>query len=390
MTRMANPTTSLSFLRSAPVQRRVLAFTVGCAVLGGFWGLLGPKWYRSTLTVVPATTQKSSGIASLLGGDLGSLAAGLGASVGGGTEVPRIGAVLQSTGVSDAVVDKFDLKTRYDEKYQEKARDELWKHCEVRTLTKPGLVQISCEDRDPAFAQAMLSYFADYGNQVFRRVSTGTASEEVRYLEKRVVDLRKETDESATRMREFQEKHQIVDMDSQARAVVSSVALLNSQRIAKQMELDYAQRFSSPDEASSRQLRSQLSVVDEQLREMELPAGSLPGAPAAAPGSKRKGTGLFPAALEVPALRAEFEKLYRDRKVAEATLIFALDRLESARAAKARDVSTFAVLDPATLPTRKSRPGTMESTLVGALLGMALGVALEWRRARRDGEGATS
>jgi uncharacterized protein involved in exopolysaccharide biosynthesis len=168
------------------------------------------------------------------------------------------------------------------------------------------------------------------------------------------------------------------------------VALLNSQRIAKQMELDYAQRLSSPDEASSRQLRSQLSVVDEQLREMEMPAGSLPGAPAAAPGSKRKGTGLFPAALEVPALRAEFEKLYRDRKVAEATLIFALDRLESARAAKARDVSTFVVLDPATLPTRKSRPGTMESTLVGALLGIALGVALEWWRARRDGAGATS
>ena len=62
-----------------------------------------------------------------------------------------------------------------------------------------------------------------------------------------MAELRRQADEAAARMREFQEKHQIVDLDSQARAVVTSVAAVNAQRIAKQMELDYARTFSSAD-----------------------------------------------------------------------------------------------------------------------------------------------
>jgi capsule polysaccharide export protein KpsE/RkpR len=378
---MAPPTIDLSFLQVPGAFKRVVTVTAVFALLGTVYALLAPRWYQSVLGVVPAKQQKG-GLSSLLGSDLGGLAAGLDvASVGGGgADAQRIMAVLQSTAVSDAVIAKLDLKARYDEKYQESARDELWRHCEVKALAKPNLVTLTCEDKDPKFVQQMLEHFAEVGNEVFQRVNVSTAGEEVRTMEKRVAELRAQADEVASRMRAFQEKHQIVDLESQARALVSSVALLNSQRIAKQMELDYAQRFSAADESSSRQLRSQLSVVDEQLREMELPAGSLPGSPSAAPGAKRKGTGLFPAALEVPALRAEFEKLYRDRKVAEATLIFALDRLESARAAKARDVSTFVVLDPPTVPERRHRPKRLAWILGSLALGLVAGVGREWWR----------
>ena len=92
---------------------------------------------------------------------------------------------------------------------------------------------------------------------------------------------------------------------------------------------------------------------------------------------------MFPAALDVPALRAEFERLYRDRKVSEATLVFALDRLEGARAAEARDVSTFVVLDPPPLPTRRSRPRRSRIAVPRRILGLALSVTLGYLEARR-------
>jgi capsule polysaccharide export protein KpsE/RkpR len=364
----------LSFLRDRAAQKRIAAVVLAFAVAGVLYGVLAPKWYRSTLTAVPAQAQKSAGIAGLLGGDLVTLAAGLGATVGGTTDVARIAAVLQSTAVTDAVIAKFDLQRRYDVSYLENAREKLWDRCQVKTLPKPGLVQLSCEDKDPGVAQQLVAYFAEIGNEAFRRVSSGSASEEVRFLERRVADLRREADESSVRLREFQEKHGVVDLDTQARAVMSSVATLRGQRIAKQMELDYARTFSGPGEPGTRQLESQLSVMDEQLRELEVPP--------AAPAGKKGGTGLFPAALAMPRLRAEGEKLYRDRKVAEATLVFALDRLEGAKAAQARDVSTFVVLDPATLPTKKSRPRVLDSVVVAALLGLVAGLGIEWWKRR--------
>jgi capsule polysaccharide export protein KpsE/RkpR len=373
----------LSFLRHRDVQKRIALVTLAFAVAGLLYGLLAPKWYRSVLTVVPARQQKPS-IAGTLGGDLASLAAGFDAYTGAGADANRVAAVLQSIAVSDAVIGKFDLRKRYGEKYQETTRDELWRHCDVKVLTKPGLVQLSCEDKDPRFVQEMLAYFAELGNQVFRRVSVSSASEEVQFLEKRVGELRQQADETAARMREFQEKHRIVDLDTQAKAVVSSLATLNSQSITKQMELDYARMFSSRDEATRRQLEAQLSVVEEKARDLQEPrAGD------GQPLEKQKGRGkaasgdMFPAALAVPQLRAEFEKLYRDRKVAEATLVFALERLEGARANEARDVSTFLVLDPPALPTRRSRPKRLESLFLGALLGFAGSTAFAWWRARR-------
>jgi capsule polysaccharide export protein KpsE/RkpR len=211
-------------------------------------------------------------------------------------------------------------------------------------------------------------------------VSVSSASEEVRFLERRAGELRQLADETAARMREFQETHRIVDLDTQARAVVSAMATLNGQRIGKQLELEYARTFSSRDEPSLQQLRSQLAVMSERLREMEeAPADPAPGEER--PAARGKGAGgLFPRALEVPKLRAEFEKLYRDRRVAEATLVFALERLEGAKATEARDVSTFVVLDPPALPTRKSRPRRLLAVAVAALLGLGVAVVYEaWR-----------
>jgi len=375
-------TIDMTFLRDRGAQKRIAVITAGFAVAGALYGLLGPRWYRSELVVVPGKSQKAGGLASLLGGDLAGLAANIDSPLGGGAETARIAAVLKSNAVSDAVIEKFGLKARYDEKYQELARDELWGHCSVRTMPKPNLVELSCEDKDPRFVQELLRYFAEYGNDVFRRVNVGSASEEARFLERRVADLRKQADEASGRMREFQEAHQIVDLDSQARALVTSVAAVNAQRINKKMELDYARSFAARDEASTRQLESQLSVVNETLRDLEVQHEDLPG-PAAAGSPAKGGTrGLFPAAMAVPKLRAEFEKLYRDRKVVEATLVFALDRLEGARAAEARDVSTFQILDPPALPTRRSRPRTSVSVAVGALLGLLGGVAFEYWKNR--------
>ena len=228
----------------------------------------------------------------------------------------------------------------------------------------------------------MLAYFAEYGNQVFRRVSVSSASEEARFLEKRVAELRQQADDAAARMREFQEKHRIVDLDTQAKAVVSSLAALNSQSITKQMELDYARIFSARDEATRRQLEAQLSVVEGKARALQESPPEKEGVASSNPGRRGKGASgeMFPAALAVPQLRAEFEKLYRDRRVAEATLIFALERLEGAKANEARDVSTFLVLDPPTVPTKKSRPKRLLVLLASAFVGLLLSLGYEmWR-----------
>jgi capsule polysaccharide export protein KpsE/RkpR len=310
----------------------------------------------------------------MLGGELGSLAAGAGLDSGSAADPARIAVVLQSNAVSDAVIEKFDLKTRYRDNYIEDARLDLWRRCEIRTLPKPSVVLVTCEDRDPAFAKEMLSFLAQKGNEVFRGVSVGSASEEVRFLEVRVAQLRHQADATSDRMREFQETHGVVDLDTQAKSVVSALAGLEGQRITKQLELEYAQAFASGDESSIRALQMQLALVTAKVRSLEVVTAKS----TASAGEKASRPGVFPKALEVPQLRAEFEKLYRDRRVAEASLIVSLERLENARANEARDVSTFMVMDPANLPSKQSWPKKGITLVVSAILGLFCSLALEW------------
>jgi capsule polysaccharide export protein KpsE/RkpR len=364
----------LSFLRSRTSRRRMAAVWAGFVVLGLAYALLAPKWYVTSLAVVPARPSKAGSISSILGGELGGLAAGLDSGSGSTADPQRIAVVLQSNVVADAVIEKFSLKARYGVDYVEDARDTLWRHCAVKPMPKPSVVQVTCEDRDPAFARELLTYLVHRGNEVFRSVSVSSASEEARFLEARVAQLRAQADSSSDNMRAFQETHGIIDLDTQARSVVSALAGLQGQRINKQLELEYAQTFSSGDESSIRALEMQLALVTAKVRSLE----DVTAAPTRSAGQKADRPGVFPKALEVPQLRAEFEKLYRDRRVAEASLVVTLERLENARANEARDVSTFLVMDPASLPTKRDRPKRTLIVVLSAMAGLLFSLMLEW------------
>jgi hypothetical protein len=112
----------------------------------------------------------------------------------------------------------------------------------------------------------------------------------------------------------------------------------------------------------------------------DAPAGAAEHGSAGAKNTKPAKRGMFPAALEVPKLREEFETLFRDRKFSEALLVFSMERLEAARASEARNVSTFQVLDPPTLPTRRSRPKRAQVVLLFTLVGLVLAFGAEWWR----------
>jgi tyrosine-protein kinase Etk/Wzc len=362
-----------------PEMKRVGMATAAGILLAVSYAALAPRWYQSALSVVPTGAPKG-------GGSLGTQIAGaLGAAIdmpelGVNVDVERIAAVFESTSVSDAVIRKFDLADKYGVRYPERARQVLWSHCSTSIDRKARIVSLACEDRDPRFVQQMLEFFGEHGNEVFRRVSATSASEEVRFLEQRVAEMRKEADESARRLREFEERHKIVDLDSQSKAVVSAMASLRGQEISKELQLSYMNTFSSRDEATAVQLRQQLAVMNAKFRKLEEPSGSADTVDAhkADPEtsvSAVKGADIFPPAMSVPRLRFELEQLYRDKKIREADLLLLMQRLELAKVNEARDTSAFQILDHATVPAQPSRPNVGLVLISGLILGLFAGAA---------------
>jgi tyrosine-protein kinase Etk/Wzc len=359
-------------------EAKYIAASIGAGfIIALLYVLLASNWYQSTLSVVPSTPSKP-GIGSQIAGALGGVV-DLPFDAGN-VDIERVAAVFESQSVTDAVIRKFDLMNRYEVKYIEACRRILWSHCSTRIDRKARVVSLSCEDKDPKFVQALLEYFGEYGNEVFRRVSASSASEEVRFLEERVAETRKAADDSARQLREFEERYKIIDLDSQSKAVVSAMASLRSQEISKELQLSYLHTFSSREESTATQLRQQLAVMNAKFRKLEeTPSSADPPGEGSLASSETKGptskaTDIFPPALSVPKLRFELEQLYRDKKIHDTDLLLLMQRLEMAKVNEARDTSAFQILDHPVVPTYKYRPQRLVALATGIALGLLIGL----------------
>lgn len=359
--------------------KTVVACTVLGAAAGVAYGLIAPPWYEARLVVVPSQRSQDSAAMSLAS----KLPVGLETV---GTDVQRIKAVLGSTSVADEVIDKFNLQERYEVGFREHARNALSQNCQTFVDRKSGVVTLTCQDQDPEVARAMAAYFGEVGNRVFGRVSASSAREERKFLESQVVIARRDVDDASRKLREFQEKHKIVDLPEQSKAVISAMASLKGELLSKQLELSYLTSFSARTEASVVQLQQQIGIMESKLKALE--SSQLPDAKQAA-GSGTGSASFFPDAMRVPELRFELEQLMREQQIRETVFGLMTQRFEMAKVNEARDTSTFQILDHPTLPTYRSRPKRTRIALFGLIAGLAFGsfavIAPAWWRRRSRG-----
>ncbi len=370
------PFDSIAVLRRG--WRLLLVGLAAGSLLAAVYALLAPAWYQSHLSILAMSPSRSQ-----LGMVFGAMTPDfLPPEIGGGAaDSERISTVLRSASVADSTIEKFDLVKRYEVRQVEKARKRLWQHCQIRVERKSGLVTLSCEDTDPQTARDIVEHMGQVGNQVFRRVTRSSASEERRFLEERVAQARAEKEAASRKLRAFQEQNGIVDITEQSRAVIASMARLRGDLMEKELQLDYLKRYSAADEGTVMQLRSQVAVMRAKLGSLEekLPDASGGDEIARDAGVERN---VFPPVMSVPRLRFELEQLLADQKVAEAIFLVLTQRYEMAKVNEARDTSTFQVLDAPAVPEIKIRPRRTLIVVYGAGLGLLAAAAWLLGRAR--------
>ena len=153
---------SRSAWRTLAARWRLLAGVTavcGLAALGG--SFLVTKSYTARTTLIPPQSQQSSLAASLA--SLGSVGALAGAGVGGLVKTPadQYVALLQSNRVRDAIIERFDLRTVYESKFQFEAREELARNTAISVGKKDGLITVLVEDHDPKRAAEMANRYVD-------------------------------------------------------------------------------------------------------------------------------------------------------------------------------------------------------------------------------------
>jgi uncharacterized protein involved in exopolysaccharide biosynthesis len=355
--------------RAARRERKTLVrFLLAVTVVAVAVAFLLPRWFTSSVTLVPAPKDGLSLDLTGIGEGLGGTSLNLGS---GPTPQDQLKMVISSRAVADSLITRFDLVRRWNVDRRDQARDQLADHTTI-TTPKEGQLVVEVEDHSPALARDMAAAFAIYGASESARLKTSLAAQRRLYLEARLRELEREITLAGQQVREFEEKNGAIALPEQTKEVMDAAGTLQAQAALLETELAAARRYFTEQAPQVAGLRDQIGELNRQIAKLARQGGTL----------LLKGD-------QLPAMKQEYLGLAREQK----SLIEVSEMLrrvyEQARVEEANPVASFSVLDAAEMPERHSRP--KRGLLIAISVGLAMAAAVVWLQwlemradARRD------
>ena len=343
------------------VRKWVLSFVAVAFVL---WLVL-PRRYESTVRLMPPDAATSNSVLGALasGGSaaaaspmLGFAATMLGAKTTGDLYLD----VIQGPRVLDAIINKFDLRKEYRDKYYEYARKDLIARTTLETNRKSGIITITVTASSPWMAQAMAQAYADQLDTTIREVSNSGARRERIFLENRLKVVKAELDESSKKLAAFASKNVALDIPEQAKATLTAAARGQAELIALQAQLEGLRQIYTDNNMRVQALQRQIAELRRQI-DVGNPGGAGPDS-------------MLNYIQKLPKLGVEWAEYYRTATIDEQVFEALTKQYEFAKVQEAKETTSVQVLDPPNLPERKSFPKG-SYFLLGALLLSIMGAS---------------
>ena len=362
--------------------RRLAKVTIVGLLLGVVVVLLVPKQYESTAQLMPPDSQAFSG-ASMLGlmaGGATGGTAGLASSIlSGKTPSAQFVGILESRTVQDNLIDRFDLRKVYRQKYYAGARKRLAKYTELAEDRKTGIITLTVTDTDPKRARDLAQAYVDELNKSVSRVSTSSARRERVFLEERLQSVEKELAADSRELSQFSSRNATLDPQAQGRATFEGAARLQGELIASESELRGLETIYSENNTRVRALRARIGELKRQMQKL---AGNRQDT-----GGDLENGQMYPSLRQLPLLGVTYFDLTRRVKVQEAIYEVLMKQYELAKVQEAKEIPTISILDAPLVPEKKVFPPSLLFTLLSGCLAFvfALGWIVIERELQRKG-----
>ena len=343
-------------------KRVIFWVTTAFAVLAVVVSLLLPVRYTATVTLLPPQQNSSMGaaLASQLG-SLGGLAALAGNSLGIKNPNDMYVAMFQSQTVEDAMIKHFGLMKEYHAKYLSVARKKFEHFATVDGSGKDGLIHISVEADSPQRAAELANGYVDQFRDLSQHLAISEAGQRALFFQQQLDQTREKLANAEEALVKTEKKTGLIEVNSQARALIESAASLNAQIAAKEMQIQGMQTYATGQNAQLVQAEQELDSLRAQLDKLG-GAGDLAGG------------GILVPKGQVPTASLEYVRALRDVKYYDTIFNLLAQQYELAKLDQAKEGALIQVVDPAIPPDRKSSPKRALIVIVATFVGFLFGI----------------
>jgi len=340
-------------------KRFIVRFVLGAFVLAIVVSLLLPVRYEAKIVLLPPTQNSSIGSALMgqLGnlGALGSLASLAGGGLGLKNPADMYVSLLNSRTVEDGMIQRFGLMKEYHEKRMSDTRKEFERRTTVVAGTKDGLIRLSVEDGDPKRAAELANGYVEEFRKLSASLAITEAARRRLFFEQQVQQSKDKLTEAEEAMAKTEQSTGVLQIDSQARALIESAAVLRAQVVAKEVQVESMRSFATDDNPNLVLAKQELAALQSQLEHV---AGS----------QSDTGSDINLSKGRVTQSGMEYLRRFRDLKYQETVFELLAKEFEVAKLDEAREGSIIQVVDAAVPPDKKSSPHRLLIVLAVTIL----------------------
>ncbi len=335
----------LDLLQTVVENLRLLVFApLGAGLLAlGIAFLIAPT-FTATTQFMPPQQQQSSAAALLQ--SLGALGGIAGAATGIKNPNDQFVSFLQSRSIQDTLIQRFKLMERYESEFMDDARLALGAKARISS-GKDGLITVSVDDTDPAFAAELANAHVNALSELLGRLAVTEAQQRRVFFEKQLANAK---DNLAKAEQALQATGVNVNaLKADPGAAVAGLAQLQASITAQEVKVASMRGYLAEGAPDFKQALTELSALRAQLRRAEQSQTATP------PGD------------------SDYITKFRDFKYNETLFELFAKQYELARVDESREGAVIQVVDVALPPERKSKP---KKALIAVLTTLATGFAL--------------
>ncbi|MCX8521051.1 MAG: Wzz/FepE/Etk N-terminal domain-containing protein, partial [Rhodoferax sp.] len=309
---------------------------IGLLVFGSTYAIA--PTFTATIKFIPPN-QQGGGAASLLAG-LGALG-GLSGAIGNIKNPADLYITfLKSRSVTDALIDRFNLLERYQQKFKDDARKVLDGLMRASS-GKDGLITLEVDDKDPAFAAELANATVTELGELLKRLAVTEAQQRRVFFDKQLVTAKNNLTKAEQALKSSSVGS--ATLKSDPRVAIEGLSRLKASITAQETRLGAMRGYLTESAPEFKQAQTELSVLRSQLaRAQEQQPGDASGT-------------------------SDYVSKYRDFKYQEALFELYAKQYEIARVDESREGAVIQVVDPAIPPERKSKPRKAMIAMVATL-----------------------
>ena len=328
---------------------RLIQVTAVGLVIGIAIAFLIPSRYTSTAGIIPPDRHLlTSGSFAALGANalLPSYALGMAnAETPAGTTI----GILRSVSCENTIIDRFDLRRVYHDRYYADARKRLAARTKVQVDRSSGIISLAVSDSDPHRAQAIAGAYIEVINSLLNAVNSSSARREREFLGTRLKSLRSTLDDTSAELSAYSSRNATLNPQGQGQAIIEAATKLQAELITAQSELDGLRSQYTDQNVRVEAARARVQELEAQLKK-------LGGVNHSKFTSQSGLDSVYPNIRQLPLLGVEYAKLYKQLTMQEDIYVTLSKQYELAKVEEAKNIPVIHVLDPPTPPERRSFP----------------------------------